>query len=302
MELISKRRFFKFYLTLILANAFFLGCCYLILSQMKADRHVLAYIFVYFILALIIHMDYSYIKNASKLVLNTKGIKYKGRFYDWDEFKKITLTGKSSIYLGYPAECATLFLNHSKPIEIFDDIYSNAAEMKYFIQEIAIAKKEDLAHLKIEKPVDYDREFFIPYKGNPLLSFRGIVLWSFILFMLFFPLFASKQMNWRTYPFLLFISILFYWFNAWMMYYFEISKNYFRIRNHFFWIKKTYHFADIHEIVFETLPKQPNKLRIITKDFESSVFLAGSLNDKTWLEMKKELESKNITVRNECIY
>jgi hypothetical protein len=35
--------------------------------------------------------------------------------------------------------------------------------------------------------------------------------------------------------------------------------------------------------------------------FKTRFFPAGSLTDKTWLEMKKQFESKNIKVRNECI-
>lgn len=53
--------------------------------------------------------------------------------------------------------------------------------------------------------------------------------------------------------------------------------------------------------MFEQQSKQANKLRLITKDFKSNFYLAGSLTDKTWLTLKKDLEVKNIIVRNECI-
>ncbi len=90
--------------------------------------------------------------------------------------------------------------------------------------------------------------------------------------------------------------------SSWMMHYFEVSKNFFIAKNHyFFWIKKVYPLNEIKEIVFEQQYKQPNRLRIITKDFKTKFYLAGSLTDKTWLEMKKKLEEKNIEVRNECI-
>jgi hypothetical protein len=43
-------------------------------------------------------------------------------------------------------------------------------------------------------------------------------------------------------------------------------------------------------------------MRIITKDFRNKLYPAGTLRDKTWLEMKRQLELKGVTVRNECIY
>ena len=58
---------------------------------------------------------------------------------------------------------------------------------------------------------------------------------------------------------------------------------------------------NIEEIVYEQQGKQSNALRIITKNFKSKRFLAGSLSDQKWLEMKDFFEEKNIKVRNECI-
>lgn len=60
-------------------------------------------------------------------------------------------------------------------------------------------------------------------------------------------------------------------------------------------------FFKSQEIVFETQGKMPNNLRVITKDFRTKLFRAGTLTDKTWLALKDRLESKNITVSNECI-
>jgi hypothetical protein len=60
--------------------------------------------------------------------------------------------------------------------------------------------------------------------------------------------------------------------------------------------------TDIKEVVFETQGKQPNCMRIITKDFRNRLYPAGTLRDKTWLEMKRQLESNGVSVRNECIY
>ena len=86
------------------------------------------------------------------------------------------------------------------------------------------------------------------------------------------------------------------------MNYFEISKKYFVVKNYyFFWKKNIFHITEIKEIVFESHGKQPNTLRLISKKFNSKSYPAGTLTNKIWLDMKTELESKNIIVRNECI-
>ncbi|MNL67650.1 hypothetical protein D3C87_1922580 [compost metagenome] len=84
-----------------------------------------------------------------------------------------------------------------------------------------------------------------------------------------------------------------------MLYYFEVSKNFLVVKNHYyFWKKDIYHFSEIKEIVFEGVyGKRPKSLVIITLDFKTERYYAGSLTDKTWLKLKTELENKNIIVR-----
>jgi len=89
---------------------------------------------------------------------------------------------------------------------------------------------------------------------------------------------------------------------SYQMHYFGVSRDYFVVKKHnFFWMKKLYRMDNIKEVVFETQGKLPNCLRIITKDYRNKLFPACTLSDKTWLELKKALEERGITVRNECI-
>lgn len=303
MEVVSKRHPYKFYLMLILMSLFALSIGSISLFANITGNIIVGFFCFFVFLAFTIYLNYVWIKNSSKIVLNKDGISHRNEFYKWDEITEINLTGKRGLFLSAPSECATLSLKNLKTINIFDDLYWNSSELKCFIQDIVIDKKETFFKTKEQSPlIDFENELFIPYKGNPIFSFRGILMWSLIIFI--FMVFASSKKENNMNSEIVLLGISFFWFvlNAFMMYYFEISKNYFVIRNHyFFWIKKNYKVTDIREIVFETQPKQPNKLRLITKDFKSVVFPAGSLSDKTWLEMKKEFESKNIPVRNECI-
>ncbi len=87
-----------------------------------------------------------------------------------------------------------------------------------------------------------------------------------------------------------------------MMHYFVVTKDFLIIKNHnFLWATKIYSLSEINEIVYETQGKQPNSMRVITKDFRNKLYPAGTLRDETWLDMKKELETNGIAVRNECI-
>lgn len=65
--------------------------------------------------------------------------------------------------------------------------------------------------------------------------------------------------------------------------------------------KKAFRLNEIKEIVFETRHNMPNCLRIITNDFKTKLYPAGTLRDRTWLALKERLESHDISVRNECV-
>jgi hypothetical protein len=303
MEIVSRRSFFKFYIVVGFFVLFSLSLS-LFLIYLGADEEKDGQILIGIILSILsVYIGFMYFKKSPKLIVTKKGITINKVYSYWNTVEQIYLTGKGS-FLTSQIECLTIIIKDNKPIEIYDMFYQNIPKIKYFIQEIVINKKENIEYPERKNASIYiDNELFIPYNGNPLFSFRGIFMWLIILLFTFI-IYATNHQSTKIGVTLFIICFLVFWFslNAWMMHYFEISKNYFRITNHyFFWINKAYSFNEIKEIVFETQGKQPNTLRLITNDFNSKVFPAGSLNDKTWLEMKKELESKNIKVRNECI-
>ena len=113
---------------------------------------------------------------------------------------------------------------------------------------------------------------------------------------------VSKISKVSSLKFFIPICLIWFSFNAYCMHYFELSKNYFVVRNHYFWwVKDIYKNSEIEIIVYESQAKQPNNLRVITSNYRCKIYPAGTLNDKKWLNMKVELEKKNIKVRNECI-
>ena len=245
----------------------------------------------------------SYIKNSPKIILDFEKITIKNKIYYWKHIQNVKMTGKKGFGLfSFQMEVTTLKFENNTTEYIFDDMYSNSWEIKSFIKQIVVDKK-DKFEISINKIVekDIEKENFEEFKGNPFFSFRGIIMWSLILFFVFILLFTNGKMS-KSNALKFFIPLGLFWFafNSFCMHYFELSKNYFVVKNHYFWwIKDIYKNSEIEIIVFETQPKQPNCLRIISKNYKRKIYLAGTLNDEKWLEMKTELERKNIKVRNE---
>ncbi len=247
----------------------------------------------------------SYIKNSPKLELDKDKIVIKDKVYYWQNIKNIKITGKVGFGpFNYPMEATALIFNDNVQKYIFDDLYSNSWEIKSFIKQMIIEKKEkfEIKEFKIIKN-EIDKENFEEFKGSPFFSFRGIILWSLIIFFVAMIIFSnSKISNMKGLIFLIPICIFWFAFNSYCMHYFELSKNYFVVKNHYFWwVKDIYKNSEIEVIVFECQQKQPNSLRVISKNFKRKIYLAGTLNDEKWLVMKTELERKNIEVRNEAI-
>ncbi len=86
------------------------------------------------------------------------------------------------------------------------------------------------------------------------------------------------------------------------MYYLGLTESELIIkRNNSPWFSEIYQLVDIREIVYERPFKMPVCLRVITNTYESKVYPAGSLWDKTWMQLKEDLEKKGIKVRNEAV-
>ena len=247
----------------------------------------------------------SYIKNTPKIILDFEKITIKNKTYYWKDIHNVKMTGKKGFGLfSYQMEVTTLEFQNQITEYIFDDMYSNSWEIKSFIKQIVVDKKNifEISTNETNKK-DIEKEHFEEFKGSPFFSFRGIMMWSLILFLLFMTFSPFRKISYfNALKFFIPFGLFWFAFNAYCMHYFELSKNYFVVRNHYFWwIKDIYKNSEIEIIVYESQGKQPNSLRIITKNYRRKLYLAGTLKDKKWLEMKTELERKNIEVRNECI-
>ncbi|WP_183566990.1 hypothetical protein [Mucilaginibacter sp. SP1R1] len=245
-----------------------------------------------------------YYKNVPGFYMNADSIVFKGNtVFFWKDLERIELAGKRPFkyMLSYAREGMMLKFKGSNEIYLFDDMYTSTATVKRFITCHVVKKTRDTESSIIGPKIsDALQEQYIAYSGNQLLNYRGVLLWC-MLALLLYGIIMNNNVIFTV--FLLGLSgSCFLWLSAYM-YSFGLSDNYLVVRNpNLFWIKKAYRLNDIKEVVFEQQhSKLPYSLRIITADFESDLYMAGTLWNKKWVSLQKDLESKNIKVRNECI-
>ncbi|PZO27296.1 MAG: hypothetical protein DCE86_13385 [Flavobacteriaceae bacterium] len=299
MEITSRRHPYKFYFALLIINLAFLCFSIFFFISNEVNAHALGFIFI----GMAAVFNYIFLKKSPKIIVNYKGIQVGKKQYYWNDRLEIEITGKGMGYIHSDYEATKILFKNQDVVCIYDVYYANSPEIKSFINQVVINKSEAFKFEKIRlEKKNLTFENLKTFKGHPIFSFRGIMMWGLILFVIFVPSKNPKSLEFV--PILVVSAFCLFWFllNSWMAHYFQISNKYFIVKNHyFFWIKKVYLLKDIREIVYDQQVRQPNALRIITKDFDNSRFLAGTLRDKHWLEMMTVLRNKKIKVRNESI-
>jgi hypothetical protein len=309
----TKRHPLKFYGSVAFGTIFLCGLGTLILfasidilqKENPATKEYFMPVFSLALYLLAFSLLYAYWKNSPKIILDRQTIKIGGDTFNLKDVKDIALTGKMpfKFIITFPMEGTAILFNDGTEKILFDDMYSNSSEIKLFLERVVI-KKQDFNHDSIKEiskdAIRFENEE--TFKGNQFTSLRGISLWGLIGFFTF--LLISKRQNPPLGLLIFFGAFGTFWFvlHSWLMHYFGLTKDYLIVRNHnFFWKVKIFRLTDIKEVVYETQGKQPNCMRIITNDFRNKLYPAGTLRDKTWLDLKDKLEAKDVTVRNECI-
>ncbi|MGV3459509.1 MAG: hypothetical protein ACO1N9_03525 [Flavobacterium sp.] len=242
---------------------------------------------------------YCYYRNSPIIKSTLRSISFNKTTFSLEEILEVEYTSKQIFkYLTpfYMEAMKITFKNSSEKI-VFDDMYSNSHELKNFLDS-QINKKP---FIKI-KNINYDvsREHLYIYKGNFLLTMRGIfavlVIGCFIGITIKIPSILGSVI-------LGIFTLIFIFLFASQVNYFGVNETFFTVKNHIlFWRSKSFQLEDIKEIVYETRSKAPNCLRIILKDYCTKLFPAGTLSDGQWKDMQSHLREYSVTVRNECIF
>ncbi len=314
-QITSKRHLIHFYAAILFAVLLSGGCGILFLlgyiddyqNQIAKTKDQLLAIISCFLLFLAIYTIPRIYKNAPVITLDAEKISFKsfGKVdtYYLKEISSLELTGKQPFpYLyNFPLEGAQLLFHDGKVKFIFDSMYANSSLIKLHLQEVVLGKKIQVNALLSTDSIILADELFTYFKGNQFTSFRGIFLWGLTGALVSIPL-TQPTASPTGYLILAAITLFLFLLLSWFMHYFGVSENYLVIKNHTLpWINRLYSLADVREVVFEQEGKRPNCLRVITQDFKSKLYPAGTLKDKHWLNLKDVLEQRGIVVRNECI-
>lgn len=252
-----------------------------------------------------VYTIYRYFKNAPEIRLDERSVSIGGQSFSLAEIQTVELSGKGNFpfIISFPMEATAILFKDGSTRVIFDEMYENSWEIKSFLKSVVLDKPPLVPHACTEADLsDIRHESFITFRGNQFTSLRGLSLWGLIGVFLAILLLNDKSPSAGTLLFIACFCLIWFSINSYLMHYFLCSDTYFVVKNHnFTWKTKIYRLQDIREVVFETQGKQPNNLRVITKDFRSRLYPAGTLRDKTWLKLKQELEQWGIVVRNECI-
>jgi hypothetical protein len=307
--LILKRHKFHFYFSVVFCFLILFGFAilffYLFIGVFDKNLFFLP-IFSPLLIYLAFHFVVTYYKNTPIVSVGNNFIKFGlTESYNITDIECIELTGKKPFkwFFNTPMEGTSIRFKNGIIKYIFDDLYSNSSELKLYLEQTIIEKKErfevDSCNIDFE---EYENEYVDYFKGSQFTSFRGIILWGTIVFYLYLLLSGNKLPN---IMFLLIGSIFciyIFLINSFQMNFFGVSEHYFVVKNHnFMWKEKIYRLNNIREVVFETRGKLPNCLRIITKDFKNKLYPASTLSKSTWLELKNILEKEGVVVRNECM-
>ncbi|MFQ3238320.1 MAG: hypothetical protein ACI9NI_000598 [Olleya marilimosa] len=310
----TQRHPLKFYATIVFGFLFLfaLGSFTIFIgleneaSDQSKHKHVVLPIMGSIVCLLAIWMVYSYWKNSPKIIIDKTNVKIGNETFRLNSIKDVILTGKMPFrfIINFPMEGTAILFDNGREKILFDDMYSNSYEVKSFLEQVIINKQEFKTNTikKINKN-ELRFENTEKFIGNQFTSLRGISLWGLIGF--FTILIIGKETSMKLGGVIFFSLLGAFWFllHYWLMHYFELTRKFLIVRNHIFiWKMKIYDLSDIKEVVFETQGNQPNCMRIITNNFKNKLYPAGTLRNKTWLEMKKRLETRGVKVRNECIY
>ncbi len=278
-------------------------------------------IFPFLILIFIVYSIRYIAINFPKIIIDKSGISFstyfKKEFYNWNEIENIEITGKrnlSFLFSTMPIEATTLNLKSGKQKYIWADNYSNISEIRILLDRAEKLISENKTEMNsLDFKINRSRKILnqinskekVEFNGNHILSINGLFFYGFIVFVLFMFFKNPTKMitNYKAILFLISVGTVMCGIFSFRMYYFIVTEKYIIVKNSiWFWFNKIYEIENIKELVIETPHKQSTSLRIITNDFQSKMYQAGSLRNSTWTKLKEYLLKKEIRVRNETYH
>ncbi|WP_131450683.1 hypothetical protein [Flavobacterium subsaxonicum] len=254
---------------------------------------------------------YGYFKHTPKIVIDRKIFRVANTSYRLEDIRSLKLTGKNGhTYLTLASkEAAEIIFEDGYVVYINDSLYANSSQLKVFLEDVYNRKNDGITEQVLikepllEKRVSSNKQSidYKYYKGLYIFSTPGLVTIVCATIIIVQLLMANSDAALYIFfaIFLLFFQLIF----ISRFYYFLANDNFLIVKSSFlFWKRHTYPLSTIKEVVFELSSKKTNGLRIITTDYTTRIYLAGSLQKRHWKALKLHLEQHNIPVRNELYF
>lgn len=266
-----------------------------------------------------VYSIYYLLSRFPQLTIDKTGITFSTIFkiknYQWNEVEDIELTGKQFhkfLFASMPIEATTFKFKDNSTLIFWADYYRNISDLRVVLERadnLLRNKSKPLSSLDfgISRQTYSDTEVGFStedeYNGNHFLTFNGLLFYGFLIFIGYMIL--QKPMVFLTnYGALLSISfatLVLCGTLSYQLHYFILTDKFLIVKNSiWFWRKDIYSLDNIREVVFETPHRLSTSMRVITKDFKTKLYPAGSLKDKTWKLLREKLKSREIKVRNEA--
>jgi hypothetical protein len=257
---------------------------------------------------------FHYLKILKKVRISDQGMQFqslfKVEFIPWENVRKIELMGKTNGN-GFvaPLEATILELKDGQKFELLASFYKNIGALRKSLEQVAeslenessieISPVSESPFTKRKVNVDLDR--MTKHSGHHLLSFNGAIIYGWVSFSVYSIFLQSPN-----FPSLLGLVILtllsgiVYGFLGHQLHYFYLGKDYLVVKNHVWpWVNQVYRIDNIKQVVFEVPYRRSFSLRIITDDYQSRLFPAGSLKKKNWKALLRQLQDLGLDIRNE---
>lgn len=214
------------------------------------------------------------------------------------DIEKIDLFKRANFYnlVGVNSVTTVIYLKNNEIIIVPEALYRNYFEVKKSIFENFALEIVSYNENPLYKKTDSNIEKKI-FSGNPLLSTNTVVLILFSLCLIYLDFFfRGSKIQVKGYSL---VAILTYYLGtSTQMFYFIIEKELLIIKNHYLpWYKRVVSIESIKIVSFDAPHRRSYALRVITNDFKSKTYSAGSLSNKKWTELKECFENVGIEVK-----
>lgn len=223
---------------------------------------------------------------------------FKRNVYDWNDIGNVLLSTEamySAYIMAYKTEAMKISFRNGNSLLIWGTMYRNMQEMRSVVAQ----KLDQRLHLvKHTLPMLSLPNTETKYAGNPFLSFNTILVAGMAIGLT--ALSSMKTVNHVSILVPLSITGIFFLMFGFQMYYFKLVEGNLIVKNHYFpWINTSFRLEEIEQVHTEIPYRQSKGLRIITKQFDSKYYGAGSLGNNKWKELLADLKSIGIKTQED---